>query len=168
MNVDVCRCNKTEVVVIGGGTAGVFAAISAAKTGAKVLLIEKNSMLGGTMTVAAVNFPGLFFAWGKQIISGPCWESIERTVKLGGAVLPEFKFKPERHWHEQILINRFIYATVLFQMCREAGVELVCNSMPCAVSENDDGVNILVAQKDGIIEVQAKNIVDCTGVRSDY
>ncbi len=49
-----------DVVVAGGGTAGVFAAISAARTGAKTILIEKNSVLGGTVTVAGVNFPGLF------------------------------------------------------------------------------------------------------------
>ena len=59
---------NADVVVAGGGTAGVFAAISAAKTGAKTILIEKNSILGGTMTVAGVDFPGLFFAWGKKII----------------------------------------------------------------------------------------------------
>lgn len=57
----------TDVAVIGGGTAGVFAAISAARTGAKTVLVEKNSMLGGTLTVAGVNFPGLFYAWQKQI-----------------------------------------------------------------------------------------------------
>ena len=78
---------KTDVLVVGGGTAGVFAAISAARTGAKTLLIDKNNILGGTVTVANVNFPGLFHAWGKQIIAGPCWESIERTAKLGGATL---------------------------------------------------------------------------------
>lgn len=58
-----CNISKkltADVVVVGGGTAGVFAAISAAKTGAETVLLEKNSMLGGTMTVAGVNFPGLF------------------------------------------------------------------------------------------------------------
>lgn len=80
---------KTDVLVIGGGTSGVFAAIAAARCGARVLAAEKNGILGGTVTVAGVNFPGLFFAWGKQIIAGPCFEAIERTVKLGGAVMPE-------------------------------------------------------------------------------
>ena len=88
---EVKRAFVTDVVVAGGGTAGVFAAISAARTGAKTILIEKNSILGGTMTVANINFPGLFFAWGKQIIDGPCWEFIERTIKLGGAIVPENK-----------------------------------------------------------------------------
>ena len=53
---------KTDVAVIGGGTAGVFAAICAARTGARTVLVEKNSMLGGTLTVAGVNYPGLFYA----------------------------------------------------------------------------------------------------------
>ena len=49
-----------DVVVVGGGTAGAFAAIAAAQTGAKTLIVEKNSMLGGTMTVCDVSVPGLF------------------------------------------------------------------------------------------------------------
>ena len=84
-SLNVTKELTSDVVVIGGGTAGVFAAITAARCGLKTFLIEKNSRLGGTMTAAEVNFPGLFFAWGKQIIGGPCWESIERTVALGGA-----------------------------------------------------------------------------------
>ena len=79
------------VAVIGGGTAGVFAAICAARTGAKTVLVEKNSMLGGTLTVAGVNFPGLFYAWQKQIVAGPCWDAILECVKLGGAKLPDRK-----------------------------------------------------------------------------
>ena len=45
-----------DVLVIGGGAAGVFAAIAASKTGAKTLLIEKNGVLGGTITMAGVNY----------------------------------------------------------------------------------------------------------------
>lgn len=92
---------KFDVAVIGGGTAGVFAAISAARTGAQTLLVEKNSMLGGTVTVAKVDFPGLFFAWGKQIIDGPCREAIKRAEALGGAKIPEVSYKPKKHWQCQ-------------------------------------------------------------------
>ena len=87
---------ECDVVVIGGGTAGVFAAISAAKNGVKTMLVEKNSTLGGTVTTGGVNFPGLFFAWGKQIIAGPCWDAIMRTVELGGAVLPSFRHEQKK------------------------------------------------------------------------
>lgn len=159
----ISREVKADVVVIGGGTAGVFAAISAAKTGAKTILIEKNAILGGTMTVAGVNFPGLFFAWGKQIISGPCWESIERTIKLDGAKMPEITFKPIRHWYEQIRLNQFVYTTVLFQMCEEAGVEVMCNCMISAVMKSDDTLKIIITDKSGLFVITANAAVDATG-----
>ena len=152
-----------DVVVIGGGTAGVFAAIASAKSGAKTILIEKNSILGGTMTVANVNFPGLFFAWGKQIIDGPCWEAIQRTIKLGGAKMPEITFKPQRHWHEQILLNRFIYTSVLFEMCKEANVQVICNCMLSAVNETDEHLIMTVTDKNGLFTIAAKTAIDATG-----
>lgn len=159
----ITRELNCDVAVVGGGTAGVFAAIAAAKSGAKTMLIEKNSILGGTLTVANVNFPGLFFAWGKKIIDGPCWESIERTVALGGAVLPEITYKPERHWHEQIHLNRFIYTAVLFQMCREAGVELICNAMISAAEETDECIKLTVTDKSGLLCITAGTAIDATG-----
>ena len=152
-----------DVLVIGGGTAGVFAAIAAARNGNKTILIEKNSMLGGTMTAAGVNFPGLFFAWGKQIIDGPCWEAIERTVALGGAVLPSISFRPKYHWQEQIRLNPFIYTTVLYQLCEEAGVHIICNAMISHASEVENGVSAIVTSKDGMIAIDASVAIDASG-----
>ncbi len=161
-----CNINKEleyDVAVIGGGTAGVFAAISAARTGAKTVLIEKNNILGGTMTMANVCFPGLFFAWGKRIIGGPCWEAIERTVALGGATLPEVPFKPLHHWDVQININRYIYTTVLFQMCDEAGVDVMCSSMVSFAKETDGGVDLVITCKEGLCSIKAGAAIDATG-----
>lgn len=163
MEIEIKNRYHADVVVAGGGTAGVFAAIAAARTGAKTILIEKNSILGGTMTAAGVNFPGLFFAWGKKIIDGPCWEAIQRTIDLGGAVMPEITFKPERHWYEQITLNKFIYISVLFQMCEESGVQLICNAMISAVKENDKNIDILITEKTGMSVITAKKAIDATG-----
>lgn len=161
--LNISETKKADVLVVGGGTAGVFAAIAAAKSGAKTLLIEKNSVLGGTMTVANVNFPGLFFAWGEQIITGPCWESIERTVALGGATLPEISFRPKKHYHEQIKLNRFVYTAVLFEMCKEAGVEVITNTMLTSAEERSDGVCVIATRKSGTMAIEAKIVVDATG-----
>ena len=154
---------STDVVVVGGGTAGVFAAIAAARTGAKTLLIEKNSMLGGTMTTAFVNYPGLFFAWGKQMIDGPCWEAIQRTIALGGGTMPRIQYKPERHWQEQIRLNRFVYCDVITEMCREAGVTVLTNAMISVGEETESGIRLLVTDKSGLLRVAAKAAVDATG-----
>jgi len=155
--------SECDVVVIGGGTAGVFAAISAAKNGVKTILVEKNSTLGGTMTTGGVNFPGLFYAWGKQIIDGPCWDAVKRTVELGGAVMPEFQFKPEKHWHEQILLDKFVYRSVLFQICMENGIEIITNSMVSYVKDDDDGVVLLITSKEGVHQINTKVAIDATG-----
>lgn len=160
---NIIRERTCDVVVVGGGTAGVFAAISAAKSGAKTVLVEKNAVLGGTMTVAAVNFPGLFHAWGERIIGGPCFESIERTIALGGAKMPEIKYKPEKHWHQQITLNRFVYTAILFEMCREAGVELLCNTMISDVIESPSSVRVVLTDKEGLLKIEAKCAVDTTG-----
>lgn len=160
---DIKRTVSADVAVIGGGTAGVFAAISAAKTGAKTVLIEKNNILGGTVTVANVNYPGLFFAWGKPIIDGPCMEAVRRTIKAGGAVMPKISRKPEYHWQEQILLNRFIYTAVLFQMCDEAGVTVLCSAMISDVAEEKDGLRLIVTDKSGLLQIKAKKAIDATG-----
>ena len=154
---------ETDVAVVGGGTAGVFAAIAAARSGAKTVLIEKNSTLGGTMTVSNVNFPGLFFAWGRQIIDGPCWEAIQRTADLGGAVIPPMQFKPQNHFDEQITLNRFAYTAVLWEMLEEAGVTVITSAMVSAVEETDTEVCLLVTAKEGLLRVCAKAAVDATG-----
>src|SRR5688500_7311912 len=62
------RSLRTDVLVVGGGTSGVIAAIQAGRAGRKVILVENGSQLGGVTTTGGVNFPGIFFAWGKQII----------------------------------------------------------------------------------------------------
>lgn len=154
---------QTDVVVVGGGTAGVFAAIAAARCGAKTVLIEKNSTLGGTMTVANVNFPGLFYAWGKQIIDGPCWEAIQRTAALGGAVIPPIQFQPKNHFDEQITLNRFAYTAVLWEMLHESGVTVITSAMVSCAAETERGVCLLVTAKEGFLQLDTKVAVDATG-----
>lgn len=156
------RIKYADVAVIGGGTSGVFAAISAARSSASVVLIEKNAVLGGTMTVAGVNFPGLFYAWGEKIIGGAAYESIERARELGGAVIPKISYKPERHWQEQILLNKFIYTTVLFDMCIEAGVSVICNSMISDAIDDKDGLSLVCTDKSGLFLLKVKRAVDAT------
>lgn len=170
MNSDtVCIKNRipilksVDTIVVGGGTAGCFAAIAAAKTGAKTLLVEKNGLLGGTMTAAGVNYPGLFFAWGEQIIAGPCWEAVLRTVQAGGASLPRITKHPAKHWQEQIRLDSFIYTCILEQMCIENGVELVMHTMVSAVQDTAGGVELVFTSKEGLWGIRAKAVIDATG-----
>ena len=62
---DSRTASETDVLIVGGGTAGTIAAIQAARAGAKTLFIERGSQLGGTTTTGGVAFPGIFHAWGN-------------------------------------------------------------------------------------------------------
>ncbi len=163
MNWEIANTIETDVAVIGGGTAGCFAAMGAAAAGAKTLLVEKNGILGGTMTVCGINYPGLFFAWGKQMIDGFAWESVKRTEALGGCVIPEIAYDNKQHWLEQVRLNSFIYAHVLDEMCSDYGVTVHLHSMLATAKERADGVELLLAEKGGLCRVLAKKVIDATG-----
>ncbi len=163
LNVKLPVEDEYDVIVAGGGTAGCFAAICAARSGAKTLLIEKNGVLGGTVTAACVDFPGLFFAWGRQIISGPCWEAVKRAEKLGGAYIPEMIREPAQHWQLQIKVDKFIFETVLDELCQEAQVDVLFHSMISFAHESEDGVYLAVTGKEGLKAVFGKAVVDATG-----
>jgi 2-polyprenyl-6-methoxyphenol hydroxylase-like FAD-dependent oxidoreductase len=112
---------EADVLVVGGGTAGVIAALQAARAGCRTILVENGSMLGGTMTVGGVAFPGLFHAWGRQIIAGIGWELVTETVKLDDGRLPDFSIPTGRsHPRHQVRINPNIYA-LLAEELRNSG-----------------------------------------------
>ena len=115
---------EVDVLVVGGGTAGTIAAIQAGRAGASTLLVERGAQLGGTTTTGGVAFPGLFDAWGKQIIAGIGWELVKECVELDGGVFPNFAKVPRRHWQNQIQVNLFLYAILAEEKCEQAGVAI--------------------------------------------
>src|SRR5690606_3405014 len=137
----------------GGGPAGAVAALQAAREGMRTALVEKTGMLGGTATVAGVNFPGLFHTrLGRQVIGGIGWEMIEETVRRGGAVLPDFSqpYPPRQHMRHHILVNSFVYCSVWDDALREAGVDLRLHEMPAlARHAASGGCEVALAGKTG-------------------
>lgn len=162
-NADEHVVNEVDVLVVGGGTAGAIAAIQAGRSGVKTLLLERNSQLGGTTTTAGVAFPGLFDAWGKQIIAGIGWELVKACVDLDGGKLPDFSKVPQRHWHNQVHVNQFLYALLAEEMCAEAGVQIAYYEFPQSITATAEGWQV-----DGVgfgtrRRVFCKQIIDCTG-----
>ncbi len=153
-----------EVVVVGGGTAGVVAAIQAGRAGAKTLLVEKSETLGGTMTNGRVNYPGLFHAWTHQIVKGIGWELVVKCVEETGASLPDFsKQQAAEHWREQVRINPFIFAALCDEALVEAEVTPLFSAMVAEIEVRGDHTRIQICTKDGLKAVRAKILVDCTG-----
>ena len=155
--------DNVDILVIGGGTAGTIAAIQAGRTGLRTALIESGSQLGGVTTTGGVSFPGLFHAWGKQIIAGIGWELVTKAVALDSRKLPDFSVPPERHWMHQIRINGPVYAALAEEACTQAGVKLHFYEIPTRVSETDTGWTIETTGKNMRRTIRAKQLIDCTG-----
>ena len=155
--------SSVDVLVVGGGTAGTIAAIQCGRAGAKTLLLERNSQLGGTTTVGGVAFPGLFDAWGKQVIAGIGWEMVKESVDLDGGKLPNFAKVPRRHWENQVHVNQFLYAILAEEKCAKAGVEIAYYEFPPAITKTSDGWQVECVGFGTRRRVTCKQIIDCTG-----
>jgi len=154
-----------DVIVIGGGTAGVVAAVQSGRAGAKTLLVEKTGMLGGTTTTGGVNFPGLFHAWGRQVIAGIGWELVTRCVAETGKTLPDFANYQRPHWQLQIRVNRFVYAALCDEAVVDAGVDIIFHTMLADVKPQAEGHGwqVTLCTKNGPTEQVAVVVIDTTG-----
>ncbi|GAB3816264.1 FAD-dependent oxidoreductase [Tessaracoccus terricola] len=152
-----------DVLVVGGGAAGTCAAIQSAASGAGTMLVEKNGALGGTTTVAGVALPGLFHAWGRQVIAGIGWDLVCRAVDLAGARLPDFTDWRQPHYRLQVPVSAPLYAAVLDEAVLGAGVDLRLHTMVGAVESVADGWSVTLCDKEGLRTVRARRIVDCSG-----
>jgi len=160
---EVSVMTQADVLVVGGGTAGTIAAIQAARAGSKTILVERGSLLGGNTTKGGVSFPGLFDAWGKQIIAGIGWELVEDSVELDGGKLPDFSKVPDRHWKNQVRVNQFLYAILAEEKCVQAGVQIAYYEFPQTIAKTDAGWQVDCVGFGTRRRVLCKQIIDCTG-----
>ncbi len=155
---------KTDILVVGGGTAGVIAAIQAGRAGCSTILVENGSQLGGTTTTGGVAFPGLFHAWGYQVIAGIGWELVTATVKLDGGELPDFSIPTgKNHPRHQVRINPNIYALLAEEKCLEAGVQLRYYETPVKAEFKGNNWEVETIGKGTHKKIICKQLIDCTG-----
>ena len=145
-----------KVIVIGGGPAGCTAAISAAREGAKTLLIEAMGQLGGMGTA------GMVPAWcpfsdGEKIIYRGLAEKIFEASRKG---VPHER-KQKLNW---VNINPEYLMQVYDRMVAESGAKVLFFSRVAAVEMSaDDTVDaIIVANKSGLVAFKAKVFIDAT------
>ncbi len=155
---------EADVLVVGGGTAGTIAAIQAGRAGMKTVLIESGSQLGGTITTGGVAYPGIFFAWGKQVIGGIGWELIQDCVSVNNDVLPDFSVPHGRqHWKHQIQINPAVYSLLAEEKCLSAGVQIRFYESPVSAQFKRGRWFVRLQGKGTETEVTCKQLIDATG-----
>lgn len=175
MSFEIPVVRQKDVVVVGGGCAGIAAAICAARHGARTLLVESNGVLGGMATAGLVGpFMTCYDPDGqKQVIKGFFDEFVREMEKRGGAIHPEHVdagtsysgYRVYGHAHCGPF-NAEAFKRVAEDLCAESGVELLYHAMFVAPCMNADGTQIegaVFATKGGLIQVNAKAFIDCTG-----
>ena len=150
-----------NVIVCGGGVSGCAAAISAARNGARTLLVERNGVLGGIATAGLMGNIGNSFMTieNRDVVKGIPREIVDRLVAEGGT-------RPGWHRPEQpgICFDPEIMKLVLADLMREAGVQVLLHALSVGVMEAGDRLTgVIVESKSGRQAASAKNVIDATG-----
>jgi hypothetical protein len=167
------------VLVVGGGPAGLGAAIGAADAGVRVILAERYGFLGGNATAALV-MPLMSFHTqrpvttpntasgtasllptdhgpGEAVVAGVLKRLLERLVSVGGAIPPSLAtgyvvpFDPE--W----------FKLVAMELLDEAGVQFLLHAFASGVLGDRKVEGAVFETKSGPVAVRARVVVDCTG-----
>ena len=145
-----------DVAVCGGGPAGFVAAVSAARAGMRVALIERYGFFGGTATGGYVNPISGFFHKEKRVVGGIAWELVERLEKLGAAQV-EY---PKGH----VSFHGETYKLVADEMLQEAGVTLYTNAFLSGCTMDGERItHVTLESKNGTEAIAARLFIDATG-----
>ncbi len=166
----------TDVLVVGGGPAGIGAALGAVQAGARVILAERYGFLGGNATAALV-MPLMSFHTqtptkerrgattllptdhgpGEAVVGGALAKLLARLVAVGGAIPPTLAtgyvvpFDPE--W----------FKIVALDLLDEAGVQLLFHAFASGIIGDGAVEGVVFETKSGPLAIRAKVTIDCTG-----
>ena len=160
-----------DVAVCGGGFAGISAALAASREGKKVILFEKEYMLGGLGTAGLITiYLPLCDGLGKQVTFGIAEELLKLSITYGAEDLyPEnwldnIGTRTENDKRYLVQYNAQLFAILAEKLLRENGVDILYGSYVIDVdTENDRITKLYVANKSGKTAYYANSVVDATG-----
>ncbi len=151
-----------DVLVVGGGPAGIGAAIASARNGAKTILIERYGFAGGALTQAMV-MPMFTFhdIHGRQIIKGIAQDFIDRLKSINASLghLTDLTFDNA----SMTTFDPELAKLVILQMLEEAGVEILLHTLFSDTIVEDGKITAVITDgKSGRQAIKAKYFIDCT------
>jgi hypothetical protein len=170
------HAGRTGVLVVGGGPAGLGAAVGAAAAGAQVVLVERYGFLGGNATAALV-MPLTSFhneirqavggdsgrllptdhGEGEPVIGGVLWTLLDRLVRAGGAVPPS----PDTGY--TVPFDPELFKLIAYDLVAGAGVRLLLHTFASDLITLPDGARVVFESKSGPVVLDADAVVDATG-----
>lgn len=160
-----------DVVIAGGGTAGVIAAIAAARNGAKTVLVEGKGYVGGIVVDGGTALHSFYNLWKafpnvekRQLVKGIPAEMIDRLTERGGATGYS---EMEMHYDYDSVctaIDTEMFKLNAHEMLDEAGVYVCVNTLLAgAIVEDNEVKGVILESRSGREVIFAKSFVDCTG-----
>jgi hypothetical protein len=148
--------DEVDVLVVGGGPAGIAAATAAARAGARTTLVERYGYLGGMATGGLVLYmDGLFDRQGERCIGGLQWEALERLRAIGGLA---------EDTSTSLHVDSELFKVVADEMCTESGATLRLHSWAVdALHHNRSVTGVVVESKSGREAILSRACVDATG-----
>lgn len=168
------KVSKTcDVLVCGGGFAGISAALAAARMGSRVVLLEREYMLGGLGTAGLITiYLPLCDGMGRQVSFGIAEELLRLSISMGWeAKYPENWLdsddpagRNENTKRFQVRYNAQLFAMLAEELLLKEGVEILYGTYAVsAARENDKIQAVIVENKSGRQAICAKSYVDATG-----
>jgi hypothetical protein len=165
---------EVDVAVIGGGAAGICAAVASARNGAHTLLVENWSYCIGYICTALGSTPcGVSFqdTNKNQIIKGIPWEMMQRLVKAGDAipqmereVISDIPFMHTPYGTYGPILDLEAVKTLALRMLQESKCGLLLHAFGAGVIMDGNKIKgVIVESKSGRQAILAKVVIDCTG-----
>jgi hypothetical protein len=148
--------HDVDVLVVGGGPAGVSAGFAAARNGARTLIVEQFNCLGGVATAGGHGHICLYSAWSDRtrVVGGVTYEMGLRVAKAGYGRCTTSNVDFEIEGMKKILE----------EMAEESGCRLLYHTFFCdAVVEKGRVAGAVIQNKGGRQWIRARRVVDCTG-----
>ena len=158
-----------DVIVCGGGVAGVAAAVSAAKNGCSTLLLEKSNILGGLGTLGLINlFVPMCNGRGKQIIFGLAEKWLRLSAEIGWDTIPEeWRGGEPKEPTEVRYVQRYspaIFAYQLTEEIKKSGADILFDCMAAdPVMEGNICKGVITESKGGTEFYGCRMLIDTTG-----
>lgn len=160
-----------DVVVAGGGTAGVIAAIASARQGAKTILVENKGYVGGVAVEGGTALHSFYNLWKafpgvekRQLVKGIPAEMVDRLTAMGGATGYAEMLKHYEYDSICTAIDTELYKLNAHEMLDEAGVYVCVNTLLAgAVTDGSRVKGVILESRSGREVIFAKSFVDCTG-----
>lgn len=151
--------DEVDILVVGGGPAGIMAARAAAESGRKVMLIESRGYLGGNLTLG-LPILGYLGRKGNQVVEGLPQMLIDRLRARGKAS----EHKPCKNHVSLTIIDSEEVKDVALEMLEDVGVKILfyvfCSDV---IKEGNDVKGVIIESKEGREAILAKTVIDCTG-----